>query len=169
MLGWPQVCKQIDLSIQTFSLLHFFFYDFISSYLAGAESKSWHFLAERQSETAVTLEILFTFLPPDTHSITSVGHAWWLLFIQLTVLSAPPIDGEAERVCFKPPLLSSFTKHSCAPTICQVLRTNQVPYPQGTNSLLREDRHTNIHHYTSRASVGRGMNGVTWEHRKHKD
>lgn len=77
MLACPQVGKQIDLSIQTESFLtpSLLVYDFISSSLARAESKSWHFLAERQSETAVTLEILFTLLPPDTHSVTFVGHA----------------------------------------------------------------------------------------------
>lgn len=77
MLTWPQVATQIDLSIQTesFLSLSLFVYDFISSSLARADSKSWHFLAERWSETAVTLEILFTLLPPDTHSVTFVGHA----------------------------------------------------------------------------------------------
>lgn len=64
------------LSIQTHSFLTpVFVYDFIFSSPARAESKSWHFLAERQSETAVTLEILFTLLPPDPHSVTFVGHA----------------------------------------------------------------------------------------------
>lgn len=167
--AWLATGVQADWPVHPNFLTPLLFFYFISLYLAGAESKSWYFLAERQSETAVTLEILFTFLPPDTHSITSAGHAWWLLFIQLAVLSAPPIDGEAERGCLKPRLLVHLLNihvHQLS-----VRYWEQIRYPtlKDYNRLLREDRNANIHQYTRRVSVGRGRNGVTWEHRKEKD